>query len=109
MLHVSAGALDLHEFEVLAEEGARGVSDHRWDEAAATLAGALALWRGSAFSDLADEPALDVAIARLEELRVLAVERRLEADLERGRHGDVVPEIELLVAEHPLRERPRGS
>ncbi len=39
---------------------------------------------------------------------MLAVERRLEADLERGRHGDVVPEIELLVAEHPLRERPRG-
>ena len=49
MLHVPAGALDLHEFEVLAGEGARQVSDHRWDEAAATLAGALALWRGSAF------------------------------------------------------------
>jgi len=47
-------------------------------------------------------------ISRLEELRVLALERRVEAELALGRHVDVVAELEGLVAEHPLRERPRG-
>ena len=67
-----------------------------------------ALWRGPALADLADEPALSAVIARLEELRVLALERRVEAELALGRHVDVVSELEGLVEEHPLRERPRG-
>ncbi len=69
---------------------------------------ALALWRGPALADLADEPLLDPVAGRLEELRVLALERRIEADLGVGRNADVVGELEILIAEHPLRERPRG-
>ena len=108
ILHVAAGALDLQEFELLASEGRHHLENERYDEASDSLTRALALWRGEAFSDLADEPVLDVAIARLEELRVLVLERRIEADLARGRHDDVVPELELLIAQHPLREWPRG-
>jgi hypothetical protein len=72
------------------------------------LAQALALWRGPALSDLGDEPFVVATAARLEELRTLALERRLSADITIGRHGDVIGEIETLVAEHPLRERPWG-
>ena len=108
ILHVDKGALDLQEFELLANEGGRHLESGRFDEASRALGGALALWRGAAFADLADESVLDIAITRLEELRVLALERRIEADLARGRHNDVVAEIEFLIAEHPLRERSRG-
>ena len=48
-------------------------------------------------------------IARLEELRLAAQEERIEAELELGRHDELVVELEALVAEHPLRERPRGQ
>ena len=69
---------------------------------------ALALWRGPALADIADEPSLEPPIPRLDELRLHALERRIEADLALGRHADVVDELERLVEEHPLRERTRA-
>src|SRR5439155_8079263 len=69
---------------------------------------ALALWRGSALADFTYEPFAQGEIARLEELRQRCLEGRVEADLELGRHAEVVGEIEALVAAEPLRERPRG-
>jgi len=108
VLHVPPGALDLQRFEQLAHEGGLALERDDPTGAAASLREALSLWRGPALADLADEPLLDPAIARLEELRVLAHERRIEADLALGRHADVVGELEHLVEEHPLRERTRG-
>src|SRR5215218_1513882 len=66
---------------------------------------ALALWRGDALADVADEPFAAAEIRRLEELRMHAHELAIEADLAAGRHADVIGELEGLVAEHPLNER----
>ena len=65
---------------------------------------ALALWRGDALADLTDEPFAAAEIRRLEELRVRAAECAIDADLEAGRHAEVVGELDTLVAAHPLRE-----
>ena len=69
---------------------------------------ALALWRGRALADLADEPFAAVEIDRLEEQRATAREDLAEAELARGRNGEVISELERLVAEQPFRERPRA-
>jgi hypothetical protein len=70
---------------------------------------ALALWRGPALADLAYEPFAQAAVGRLEELRLAALERRIDADLALGRHADLVAELEELVAQEPLRERLRAQ
>jgi Bacterial transcriptional activator domain len=67
------------------------------------------MWRGSALADLADEPALAVDRARLDELRLAAIEQRVDADLEVGANHGLIAELEALVAAHPLRERMRGQ
>jgi len=108
LARLEPGALDLQRFERRAHEGSSALERDDPAGAAASLSDALGLWRGPALADLADEPALGGVISRLEELRVLALERRVEAELALGRHVDVVAELEGLVAEHPLRERPRG-
>ena len=66
---------------------------------------ALALWRGEPLADLADEPFAAAEIRRLEELRLRATELAIDADLEAGRHAEVIGELDGLVGEHPLRER----
>jgi predicted ATPase/DNA-binding SARP family transcriptional activator len=103
------GALDAECFESLAAEGRRRLREGSWQEARKPLQAALGLWRGPALVDVAYEAFAQDEITRLEELRLAAVEDRLEADLELGRHGDVLTELEALVAQHPLRERLRGQ
>ena len=66
---------------------------------------ALALWRGDPLTDVADEPFAAEEIRRLEELRLRAAEMAIDADLEAGRHAEVVGELDALIAEQPLRER----
>jgi DNA-binding SARP family transcriptional activator/streptogramin lyase len=87
--------LDLQRFEQLAREG-------RSEEA-------LALWRGTPLLDLREERFADDARRRLEEQRLAVLEDRIDADLAAARHTEVVPELERLVAEHPLRERLQGQ
>jgi len=70
---------------------------------------ALALWHGDALADLADEPFAAEEIRRLGELRLRASETAIDADLEAGRHGDVIGELERLIAEQPLREHLRAQ
>jgi len=76
-------------------------------ERAAKLAEALALWTGPPLAGLTGEPALQREIARLEELHVSTLERRIDADLEAGRNSELVGELETLIAENPLREHLR--
>jgi DNA-binding SARP family transcriptional activator len=103
LLSVERSELDLGRFEQLLNEARTAVPAR----AAELLRSALALWRGPALADLAYEPFLQNEIARLEELRRNALERRIDADLACGRHAELVGELEALVAEHPLRERLR--
>jgi YVTN family beta-propeller protein len=77
-------------------------------DAARTLRAALALWRGRPLADVEYEGWAQGEISRLEELRLVASEDRLAADLALGRHADVVAELEPLVVAHPLRERLRS-
>ena len=68
-----------------------------------------ALWRGEPLADFAYEPFAQSAIGRLQEARLAALEDRIEADLALGSDGELVPELESLVAANPLRERLRGQ
>jgi predicted ATPase/DNA-binding SARP family transcriptional activator/tetratricopeptide (TPR) repeat protein len=101
--------VDAAEFERLVAAGRGGLADGEHARAAGTLRRALGLWRGPALTDARDAPFAAAAITRLEELRLAAVEDRIEADLWLGRGAGLVPEAEELVAEHPLRERLRGQ
>ena len=67
------------------------------------------VWRGPALADFAYESFAQAEIARLDELQLTALEERIEADLALGRDGELVGELEALVARHPLRERLRGQ
>ncbi|MGI9557137.1 MAG: AfsR/SARP family transcriptional regulator, partial [Solirubrobacterales bacterium] len=108
-LQLRDSELDLIRFEQLLDDSGRSLGASNSEQAAATLRKALALWRGPPLADFAYDAFAQQAIGRLEELRLVALERRLDADLDLGRHGDLVPELEGLLAEHPLRERPRSQ
>ena len=108
-LRLESEQLDLSRFERLRDEGRRALAQGEPGRAGALLREALALWRGPALADVAYERFAQTEIARLEELRVAALEDRFEADLAIGRHSELVGEVEALVQEHPLRERLRGQ
>ena len=108
-LRVEADELDADLFERLAADGATALGRKSYGEAAELLAEALALWRGPALADMRYDAFAQGEIARLEELRLAAVEDRIEADLGLGRHDQLVGELESLVSEHPTRERLRGQ
>lgn len=105
-LMVEPEQLDAERFRRLASEG-RAAGDAQ--AAAELLRDALALWRGPALADLASEPAVAAAAARLDEERAAALEDRIDADLRLGRHAELVGELEAIVADSPLRERPRAQ
>ena len=109
LLRVEPDQLDLHRFEQLAREGREALTIGRSAWAATLLTQALSLWRGPALADFAYEAFAQGEIARLEELRLGALENRLDADLACGRAAELVPELEALVEQHPLRERVRGQ
>ena len=104
LIRVGDGELDLHRFEWLvaaarAEEPA---------EAVRLLREGLALWRGAPLAELSHSFARAEG-ARLDEQRLAALEQRIEAELALGRHAELVPQLEGLVREQPLRERLRGQ
>ena len=100
-LRLKPGQLDLHRFERLREEAVHAEPA----TAAATLREALGLWRGLPFADFTYDAFAQATIARLDELRLGALEERIEADLAMGRHAELVGELATLAQEHPLRER----
>jgi YVTN family beta-propeller protein len=108
-LHVERGQVDAAVFEDLLAEGRRALVDGEFPVAAEHLRAALAQWRGPALADFTFDAWAAPEIARLEELRLEALEARIDADLELGRHADVVAELEALIARHPLREHLRGQ
>ena len=109
MIRVEQGQLDLQRFEGLIEEGDAALVGGEAAVAAEKLSEALALWRGPALAEFAAEPFARSAAGRLEELTLLALEKRIEADLLLGRDARLVPELETLVVLHPLREQLRAQ
>jgi DNA-binding SARP family transcriptional activator len=105
VLDVPAEAIDARRFERLVAAAAGLEPAQR----AASLREALALWRGPALDDLTDEPWAEVEASRLEELRLEALEERIQADLELGRHATLVAELEAVTVDHPLHERLHGQ
>ena len=104
-LAVEPGQLDASRFERLTGAGREALERGEAAVAAGRFREALGLWRGRALADVADVEPLGRESARLEELRLLAVEGRVEADLALRLEAEVAGELEVLVAEHPVRER----
>ena len=100
--------LDLRRFERLVAAGRDAAQSGNAHEAASELRRALDLWRGPALADLADQPAMRLIAARLEELHLVALELRLDADLACGRDAELVGELDELAGSYPLRERLRA-
>jgi DNA-binding SARP family transcriptional activator len=107
-LIIDEASFDLHEFERLGAAGAEALAAGRPAEASATFRDGLALWRGPALADLAGEPFARPIAARLDELRLITLERRLQADLDCGRSAQALPELAALTWEYPLHERFRA-
>src|SRR5918994_5113128 len=105
VLRVERSELDVARFEQLVGE-ARIAEAER---AARKLREALALWRGRPLADLAYEPFAQGEIARLEDLRVAALEQLIDAKLALGRHAEVIGELESLISDYPYRERLRAQ
>jgi predicted ATPase/DNA-binding SARP family transcriptional activator len=105
-LRVDADAVDAYRFRTLTAR-ARRTADPR--VRAGLLSDALALRRGPAFADFADEPFARTAAARLTEERLAALEDHAEARLALGEHTELVAELAELLAAHPLRERLRAA
>jgi predicted ATPase/DNA-binding SARP family transcriptional activator len=108
VLELPEGALDAARFERLLGEARSAMADANPALASSLLRRALALWRGSAYGEFAYEEFARTEAERLEELRLACHEERLEAELELGRHGAALAEVQRLAAEQPLRERPRA-
>ncbi|MET9555976.1 BTAD domain-containing putative transcriptional regulator [Streptomyces sp. NPDC006645] len=105
-LLAAPGTVDADRFQELLDR-ARAFADAR--DRAALLAEALAVWRGPAYADFADEEFARAATARLAEQRLTAVEEQADARLELGEHALVADELSELVEQHPLRERLRAA
>lgn len=108
VLHADPSEVDAFHFQSLLRD-ARRLLPIEPKAAVGAFDEALALWRGPAFADLTDERSLLAEAARLDELRLAAIEDRTEAMLTLGRHAEVIGELEMLTATHPLRERLWGQ
>jgi predicted ATPase/DNA-binding SARP family transcriptional activator len=108
-LQVTAAEVDAMQFESLAVEGHSALRAGDFRRAAEQLREALGVWRGRALADFAYESFAQAEAARLEESRLVVLEDRIDAELGLGEHTRLVGELEGLVREHPLRERPVGQ
>jgi DNA-binding SARP family transcriptional activator len=104
VLHVPTGGVDSDRFEDALSRGRGALEEGRPLEAGRILTEALALWRGAALADFPYDRFAEAERERLEELRLSAVEARIEADLASGATAELVSELQNLVREHPLRE-----
>ena len=106
LLQVQPGQIDVQEFEQLVADGRIGLRRRATTAPPSDLLGrALALWQGPALVDVRTGSMLELEVLRLEENRMAALERRIDADLRLGRHAEVVPELRVLAARHPMHER----
>jgi DNA-binding SARP family transcriptional activator/WD40 repeat protein len=109
LLRIGDGESDALRFESLLADGSRLAAAGELAEAHRTFDAALALWRGRAWGEFADFDFARGEVARLDGLRAAAIDDRTEVALAAGRPAEVIGELEAIVSEYPLRERPRGQ
>jgi DNA-binding SARP family transcriptional activator len=104
LLSIGPGELDADVFEAYVQDGRRALADGEPARAAEACRAALDLWRGPPLAEVAFEDFAQGAIRHLEELRLIALETRSDADLRLGGHEEVVTELQGLLVDHPTRE-----
>ena len=104
VLRIDPREVDAVVFKELVDRACEHLTDDEPEASSRLLADALALWRGRALEGMDDIPTARAYAGRLEDLRLAAVELRLDSELALGRHTTVAGELERLVGEHPLRE-----
>ena len=104
-ISVADGELDTSRFGALLAASQAAARDGAWEAATGQAATALALWRGEPLAGVGSELLAEREVPRLAEMRLRALETRIEADLHLGRHGEVIGELRDLAGLHPLRER----
>ncbi len=109
LLHVRDEDFDLARFERGTADAEQALRREDFEAAIELLRAAIGLWRGAPLADLAYESFARATGERLEELRLSALEARIDAELALGRHVVLAAELAALVAEHPFRERLRGQ
>ncbi|MCX4750511.1 tetratricopeptide repeat protein [Kitasatospora sp. NBC_01287] len=103
-LRVEAGELDADEFTGLVEAARRSYLQEDWPSVVREADAALALWRGSPLADLAPSLEAEGQLSHLSEARLQALEWSFDAQLARGRHHGLIPQLTALTAEHPWHE-----
>ncbi|MFC8723127.1 BTAD domain-containing putative transcriptional regulator [Kitasatospora sp. NPDC057198] len=109
LLNTAGGRSDVREFEHRTARGYRAMEAGDHPGAARELRGALALWTGAALGDVQTGPQLEMHRRRLEEIRLCALDRRIEADLRLGRHRELLAELTVLVLRHRTHETLHGQ
>ncbi|WP_327309937.1 AfsR/SARP family transcriptional regulator (plasmid) [Streptomyces sp. NBC_01298] len=104
MLQVPPESVDVHPYERLVVEGREAFERGEDERAARLFRQALALWQGPALVDIRLGPILEIEVMRLEESRLVTIERRIDADLRLSRHTELVVELADLIARHPQHE-----
>ena len=104
LIQLGDGELDVRQFDVLTARGRAAAQAGAWARAADLLREALGLWRGEALADVPSALLREREVPHLEDQWLQALGSRIDADLQLGRHGEVVAELRQLVAAHPLAE-----
>lgn len=101
LLQIPPEQVDVHRYEQLVTAGQNAFEEGADDRAANAFRDALAMWNGPALVDVRVGPILEIEVMRLEESRLVTVERRIDADLRLGRHTELIAELTDLIARHP--------
>ncbi|MGW0771351.1 AfsR/SARP family transcriptional regulator [Streptomyces sp. NPDC002676] len=104
LLQIPAEAVDVYRYERLVAEGQQAFENGEDASAASLLREALDLWEGQALVDVRVGPVLEIEVLRLEQSRLVAQERRIDAELRLGRHVELIAELTDLIARHPQHE-----
>jgi DNA-binding SARP family transcriptional activator/tetratricopeptide (TPR) repeat protein len=105
LIRAEEDEVDVLQFRRLCRDGGTALRDDAWAQASRLLSEALSLWRAAPLVDVSSELLLRDEVPGLEALRLQAEEWRIDADLQLGRHDELIPALQVLAAEHPLRER----
>jgi DNA-binding SARP family transcriptional activator/tetratricopeptide (TPR) repeat protein len=108
LMCTDSGELDVTRFEELAGSACTAAREGSWGRVSADASAALALWRGDPLADVESDALAAREVPRLAEIRLQVVEARLEAELYLGGHSEVIPDLQRLTNDHPLREHLHG-